>query len=98
MTGTIGYDDLRADTVRQVAKLMAAAHKLGLIQADHAVALPLSMTHKAIGFDRAMPGADFDTLDLPATGTQPVGIPPYNPSRWRQKPPALRHPIHRDRA
>ncbi|TVZ05727.1 hypothetical protein EAS64_14645 [Trebonia kvetii] len=25
MTGTIGYDDLRADTVRQVAKLMAAA-------------------------------------------------------------------------
>jgi hypothetical protein len=25
MTGTIGYDDLRADTIRQVAKLMAAA-------------------------------------------------------------------------
>lgn len=31
MTGTIGYDDLHADTVRQVAKLMAAARKLGLI-------------------------------------------------------------------
>jgi uncharacterized ferredoxin-like protein len=25
MTRTIGYDDLRSDTVRQVAKLMAAA-------------------------------------------------------------------------
>jgi hypothetical protein len=33
------------------------------------------MTHKAIGFDRPMPEPDFDTLGLPATGTQPVGIP-----------------------
>lgn len=33
------------------------------------------MTHKAIGFDRTMPEADFDYLDLPATGIQPVGVP-----------------------
>jgi uncharacterized ferredoxin-like protein len=48
--------------------------KLGLIQADHAVALSLSMTHKAVGFDRPMPEVDFDDLDLPPTGTQPVGV------------------------
>lgn len=51
-----------------------AARKLGLIQADHAVALSLSMTHKAVGFDRPMPDPDFDTLDLPPTGTQPTGV------------------------
>jgi hypothetical protein len=55
--------------------LLATAHKLGLIQADHAVALSLSMTHKAVGFDRPMPEPDFDYLDLPPTGSQPVGIP-----------------------
>jgi uncharacterized ferredoxin-like protein len=52
-----------------------AARKLGYIQADHAVALSLSMTHKAIGFDRVMPEPDFDNLDLPTTGTQPVAVP-----------------------
>jgi uncharacterized ferredoxin-like protein len=56
-------------------RVATAARKLGLIQADHAVALSLSMTHKAVGFDRPMPDPDFDALDLPSTGTQPVGIP-----------------------
>jgi uncharacterized ferredoxin-like protein len=138
MSGTIGYEELRAATVRQVAQLMAAAaitapksggqlflagkpgfmetaitddpatlsrlatwmrargkerreriwfrdagaaeafdailfvgllpgwgvavaaRKLGIIQAHHAVALSRSMTHKAVGFDRPMPEADFD--------------------------------------
>ena len=55
--------------------LRGRRRKLGLIQADHAVALSLSMTHKAVGFDRPMPEADFDNLDLPPTGTQPVGVP-----------------------
>jgi hypothetical protein len=32
------------------------------------------MTHKAIGLHRPMPEAGFDNLDLPATGTQPVGV------------------------
>src|SRR5215471_5741958 len=31
-------------------RVATAARKLGLIQADHAVALSLSMTHKAVGF------------------------------------------------
>ena len=33
------------------------------------------MTHKAVGFDRPMPEADFDQLDLPPTGTRPIGVP-----------------------
>ncbi len=35
----------------------------------------LSLTHKAITFDRRMPEVDYDSLDLPATGTLPIGIP-----------------------
>ena len=42
--------------------------------ADIAVALSLSLTHKAVGFDRRMPDVDFDALDLPATGTLPIGV------------------------
>jgi len=53
--------------------LRGRRRKLGLIQADHAVALSLSMTHKAVGFDRPMPEADFDNLDLPPTGTPRPG-------------------------
>jgi hypothetical protein len=58
-----------------------------------AVALSLSMTCKAVGFDRPMPEADFDTLDLPPTGTQPVGVPGaarHGGARNRQAP---RQPI-----
>jgi len=39
-----------------------------LIRADVAVALSLSLTHKAIGFDRRVPEVDIDALGLPATG------------------------------
>lgn len=77
-------------------RVATAARKLSLIQADHAVALSLSMTHKAVGFDRPMPEADFDTLDLPPTGTQPIGVPGatrHGGARNRQTP---RQPIHRD--
>ena len=76
-------------------RVATAARKLGLIQADHAVALSLSMTHKAIGYDRPMPETDFDHLDLPPTGTQPVGIPGasrHDGARNRQAP---RQPIRR---
>jgi len=55
----------------------------------------LSVSHKAIGFDRRMPEVDFDTLDLPATGTLPVGIEGAvrsGGSRNRQHP---RHPTVR---
>src|SRR5437660_7929618 len=59
-TAAIHSVDCRCQT-----RVAVAARKLGLIQADHSVALSLSITHKAIGFDRAMPEADFDSLDLP---------------------------------
>jgi hypothetical protein len=46
-----------------------------VIKADVAVALSLSLTHQAVGFDRRMPEVDFDALDLPDTGTLPIGVP-----------------------
>jgi hypothetical protein len=51
------------------------------------------MTHKAVGFDRAMPEADFDNPGLPPTGTLPVGVPGasrHGGARSRQAP---RQPI-----
>jgi uncharacterized ferredoxin-like protein len=59
-------------------RVAVAARKLRLIQADVAVALSLSMTHKSIGFDRRMPEVDFSAPDpdpnAPAsTQTLPIG-------------------------
>jgi uncharacterized ferredoxin-like protein len=74
-------------------RVAVAARKLGVITADHAVALSLSMTHKAVGFDRRMPEVDFDALDLPATDTLPVaveGASRYGGARNRQQ---ARQPI-----
>jgi uncharacterized ferredoxin-like protein len=68
-TAAIHSIDCRCQT-----RVAVAARKLGVIQSDIAVALSLSMTHKAIGFDRRMPDIDFDALDLPSTGTLPVGV------------------------
>ena len=161
MTEHLDYDAIRADTVRQVAKLMAAAaitapksggqlflhatkplrddshdvefvgptcnlrdidlgiavgsaaktaaihsidcrcqtraavaaRKLGIIRADIAVALSLSLTHKAVGFDRKIGEVDFDALDLPSTGTLPIGVegaPRADGARNRQQ---ARRPI-----
>ena len=89
-TAAIHSIDCRCQT-----RVAVAARKLDLIQADHAVALSLSMTHKAVGFDRPMPEADFDTPGLPPTGTLPVGIPGatrHDGARNRQEP---RQPIPR---
>ena len=66
---------LHAIDCRCQTRVAVAARELGVITAELAVALSLSVTHKAIGFDRRMPDIDFDTLDLPATGTLPVAIP-----------------------
>src|SRR5262245_43191592 len=68
-TAAIHSIDARCQT-----RIAVAARKLGVIQADVAVALSLSLTHKAIAFDRRMPDVDFDTLDLPGTGTLPTGV------------------------
>jgi uncharacterized ferredoxin-like protein len=68
-TAAIHSIDCRCQT-----RIAVAARKLGVIHADVAVALSLSLTHKAIGFDRKIGEVDFDALDLPATGTLPLGI------------------------
>src|SRR6266581_1314137 len=89
-TAAIHSIDCRCQT-----SVTVAARKLDLIQADHSVALSLSLTPKAVGFDRPMPEADFDSLDLPPTGTQPTGVPGaarHGGARNRQAP---RQPIRR---
>ena len=67
---------LHAIDCRCQTRVAVAARKLGYITADVAVALSLSVTQKAIGFDRRMPDINFHALEpQPGTGTLPVGIP-----------------------
>jgi hypothetical protein len=90
-TAAIHSIDCRCQT-----RVAVAARKLGVIRADVAVALSLSMTHKAVGFDRRMPDADFDTLELPGTGTLPVGVQGesrHGGARNRQQPRGPRAPL-----
>jgi uncharacterized ferredoxin-like protein len=68
-TAAIHSIDARCQT-----RVAVAARKNGIITADVAVALSLSMTAKAIGFDRRINEVDYDTLDLPPTGTLPIGV------------------------
>ncbi len=56
-------------------RVAVAARKLGIIHADVAVALSLSVTHKNLGFDRTMPAVDFDAPDL--IGLTPTGTRPH---------------------
>ena len=88
-TAAIHSVDCRCQT-----RAAVAARKLGIIEADHAVALSLSVTHKAIGFDRRMPDVDFDSLDYATTGTLPVAAERgerHEGARQRQQP---RYPIN----
>jgi len=74
-------------------RIVVAARKLGLITADFGVSLSLSMTAKSVGYDRQIPIVDFDALDLPGTGTLPVGekgAARYDGARNKQRP---RHPL-----
>lgn len=67
-------------------RIAVAARKLGLIQADVAVALSMSVTHKNPGFDNTMPAIDFaapELAALPSTGTAPVKTPD---GRWSHAP------------
>lgn len=45
-------------------RIAAAARHLGVIQADVAVALSMSVTHKNIFFDKKMPDLEFDSVAL----------------------------------
>jgi uncharacterized ferredoxin-like protein len=67
-------------------RIAVAARKLGLIEAEVAVALSMSVTHKNVGFDNRMPAVDFDSAELaglPGTGTLPVKRPD---KRWAHMP------------
>ena len=90
-TAAIHSIDCRCQT-----RVAVAARKLGLIQADHAVALSLSMTHKAVGFDRPMPDADFDNPRPPAHRHPANRRTRRHPPRRRRKPPSTpaAHPPH----
>jgi len=69
-------------------RIAVAARKLGLIAAEVAVALSMSVTHKNVGFDNRMPAVDFDAPELarlPATGALPVKRPDR---RWAHLPHA----------
>jgi len=65
-------------------RIAVAARKLGLIEADIAVALSMTVTHKNPGFDANIPSADFDLpASEPPTETMPVKTPD---GRWRHRP------------
>src|SRR5262249_29606712 len=89
-TAAIHSIDCRCQT-----RVAVAARKLGHIQADHAVAMSLSMTHKAVGFDRQMPEADFDEAGFPPTGTLPVGVPGAAREGGVRNRQAARNPVRR---
>jgi uncharacterized ferredoxin-like protein len=87
-TAAIHSIDCRCQT-----RVAVAARKLGYLRADVSVALSLSMTHKAVGFDRQIPQVDYDVLDHTPTNTLPVGVPGetrYGGARNKQAP---RRPI-----
>src|SRR5215212_3728475 len=84
-TAAIHSIDCRCQT-----RVAVAARKTGVIRADIAVALSLSITHKAIGFDRKMPSVeDFDALAYPPTNTLPTAADDgarHDGARHRQHP------------
>jgi uncharacterized ferredoxin-like protein len=86
---------LHAIDCRCQTRVAVAARKLGYITAEIAVALSLSVTHKAVGFDRRMPEIDFDALDLPGTGTLPVGIDGATRASGARNKQQPRHPTGR---
>ncbi len=77
---------LHSVDTRCQTRIAVAAHKLGIIQAEVAVALSMSVTHKNVGFDNRMPAVDFDSAELaslPATNTIPVK---RRDKRWAHLP------------
>jgi uncharacterized ferredoxin-like protein len=80
-TAAMNNVDARCQT-----RIAVAARKLGLIGADIAVALSMSVTHKNPGFDNAMPRIDFaapEAAGAPATGAMPVKD---RDGRWQHRP------------
>ena len=83
-TAAIHSIDCRCQT-----RIAVAARKLGIIRADIAVGLSLSLTHKAVGFDRRIPESTSTPSTYPPTGTLPIGVPGadrHGGARNRQQP------------
>ena len=68
-TAAIHSIDCRCQT-----RIAVAARKLGIIRADVAVALVPVAHPQGRRLRPTLPDVDFDALDLPATGTLPVGV------------------------
>ena len=68
-TASMNNVDCRCQT-----RVAVAARHLGVIGSDLAVALSLSITHKAEGFDRTMPAVEFD--DVPDGEPAAPGLEP----------------------
>ena len=67
-------------------RIAVAARKLGLIKAEIAVALSMTVTHKNLGFDARMPAVNFDTGE-PAPGASTGTLPVKTPQgRWVHRP------------
>ena len=84
---------LHSIDARCQTRVAVAARKLGIIHADISIALSLSMTAKAVGFDRSINGVDYDSLVYQPTGTLPIAIDEsasQDGTRNRQQP---RYPI-----
>lgn len=80
---------------RTQTRVAVAARKLGVIKADVAVALSLSVTHKNPGFDRTMPQVDFtapELAKLPGTGTLPMAADGGERTGGRHKQQAVNQP------
>ena len=67
-------------------RIAVAARKLALIEAEVAVALSMTVTHKNPGFDARMPAVDFDAPE--ATPAAPTGVQPVKAAagRWVHRP------------
>jgi uncharacterized ferredoxin-like protein len=92
-TAAVHCVDCRCQT-----RIAVAARKLGVITAELAVGLSLSLTHKAVAFDRRMPEIDFDTLEPTAgTGLQPIGIPGAVRGQGARNKQRARQPVARPR-
>jgi uncharacterized ferredoxin-like protein len=85
---------------RTQTRIAVAARKLGIIKADVAVALSLSMTNKNVGFDKAMPQIDFDApeyQDLPVPNLLPKAAATGQGAGGRHRQEPVTRPPRRGR-
>jgi uncharacterized ferredoxin-like protein len=78
-TASLHNVDTRCQT-----RIAVAARKLGLIKAEIAIALSMTVTHKNPGFDAGIPAVDFDAGEASTgTGVLPIKTPE---GRWVHRP------------